>query len=70
MTIPRSHRLGPWYVTDVLGQKSDEKNPVCETVVWPLTLKNPGPRDRSMVTARPGQKSECRRPSSIKTFPY
>ncbi len=29
-------------VTDILGQKSDKKNPVYETVVWQLTLKKPG----------------------------
>ncbi len=34
--------------TDILGQKSDKKNlknTVCETVVWPLMLKKPGPWD-------------------------
>ncbi len=43
-------------VTDVLGQKSVKKNPVCETMVWLLP--------------RLGQKPERRRPSSIKTSPY
>ncbi len=57
-------------VTDIVGQKSDKKNPVCNTVVWTLTLKNPGPGDQGMVTAGPGQKPEHRRPSSIKTSPY
>ncbi len=56
-------------VTDVIGQKSDEKTPVCETVVWPMTLKKPGPGERGMVTAELGQKPERRRPS-IKTSPY
>ncbi len=28
--------------------------------------KTPDPRDRGMVTARPGQKPECRPPLSIK----
>ncbi len=26
-------------VTDVPGQKTGKKNPVCETVVWPLTFR-------------------------------
>ncbi len=56
-------------VTDVLGQKSDKK-PVCETMVWPLTLKELGPGDRGMVTAGPGQKPEHQRPSSMETSPY
>ncbi len=43
-------------VTDVLGQKSDKKTLVSETVVWSLMLKNPGPGNRGMVTAGPGPK--------------
>ncbi len=53
-----------------------KKNPVCETMVWPLTFrskttekkngKNPGPRDQGMVPARSGQKPEHRPPLSIK----
>ncbi len=58
-------------VTDILGQKSDfKKNPNCETMVWPLTLKKPGPGDQGMVTAGLGQKPERWRPLSIKTSPY
>ncbi len=57
-------------VTDFLGQKSDKKNLVCETMVWPLTLKKPDPGNRGMVTAGPSQKPERRRPSSIKTSSY
>ncbi len=57
-------------VTDILCQKSDKKTPICETMVWPLTLKKPGLGDRGMVTASPGQKPECWRPSSNKTSPY
>ncbi len=55
-------------VTDVLGQKSDKKTPVCETVVWPLTswskrtlkikFKKPGLWDRDVSTGRPGQKPD------------
>ncbi len=54
-------------VTDVLGQKSDNKNPVCETMVWPLTLKKPGPGDRGMVTARLGKNLNAgiRRPPKL-----
>ncbi len=33
-------------------------------------VKKTGPEDRGMVTARLGQKPECRRPLSIKTYPY
>ncbi len=57
-------------VTVILGQKSDKKYLVCETVVWPLALKKPVPGDRGMVTAGLGQKPEHRHPSSIKTSPY
>ncbi len=46
-------------VTDVLGQKSDTKKTVCETVVWPLTLKKPGPGDWGMVTTRLGQEPDA-----------
>ncbi len=64
-----------WSLTSQV-KEGIKKNPVCETMVWPLTFwskttflkkrKNPGPRDRGMVTSGPGQKPECRRPSSIK----
>ncbi len=67
------HGLTDWVygmVTDILDQKSDKKNVVCETVVWLLTLKKAGLGDRGMVTARLGQKPERQRPSSIKTSPY
>ncbi len=40
MTIPWSHRPGQWYGHWRPTSKKWQKNPVCETVVWPLTLKN------------------------------
>ncbi len=70
MTIPQSHRPGPWYGHWRPRSKKWFKKPVCETVVWPLTLKKPGSGDQGMVTARPGQKPERRHPSPIKTFSY
>ncbi len=71
MTTPRSHRLGLWYGHwHPTSKKWQKKNPVYETVVWPLTLKKPGPWGRGMVTGRLGEKTECRHPSSIKTSCY
>ncbi len=48
-------------------EKVTEKILVCETVVWPLTLKKPGPGDRGMVTARPVKNLNAgvRRPSKL-----
>ncbi len=51
-------------------EKVKEKNTVCETVVWPLTLKKTGPWDRGMVTGGPGEKPEWRRLLFIKTSHY
>ncbi len=67
MTIPQSHKPGPWYGHWRPRSKKclKKKNPVCETMVWPLTLKKPGLEDRGTVTAEPGQKPEHWRPSSI-----
>ncbi len=71
MTISQSHRPGPWNGHWCpRSKKWYKKNPVCETVVWPLTLKKPGPGDWGMVTGGPSEKPECWRPLSIKTFPY
>ncbi len=71
MIIPQSHRPGPWYDHwRPTSKKWQEKNPVYETVVWPLMLKKHGLWDRGMVTGRPGEKPECQRLSSIKTSHY
>ncbi len=73
MTIPRSHRpclwYGHWHPTSKKWQKKKKKT-VCETMVWPLMLKNPGLWDRGMVTDGPGGKPEHWHPSSIKTSRY
>ncbi len=70
MTIPQSHRLGPWYGHWHPRSKKGLKKPVCEAVLWLLTLKKPSPRDRGMVTGGPGEKPEHRCLSFIKTSPY
>ncbi len=52
MTIPQSHRLGPWYGHwRPMSKKWQKKNPLCETVVWPPTLKKPDPWDRGTILA-------------------
>ncbi len=70
--IPRSHRPGPWYCHWCpMSKKWQKKNPVCETVVWPLTLKKTRcVRPFDEVTGGLCQKPGRRRPSSIKTSPY
>ncbi len=68
MIIPWSHRLGPWCGHwRPMSKKWQKKNPVCETAVWSLTLKKPGPGDRGTIIGRPGEKPECRvrRPSKL-----
>ncbi len=71
MTIPRSHRPGPWYGHwRPTSKRWQKKNLVCETAIWPLALKKPGLWDWGMVTGGPGEKPERRHPSSIKTSRY
>ncbi len=70
MTIPQSHRPGPWYGH---GHPRSEKW-LKKLGLWDrgmaTDVKKPGLWDRGMVTGGPGEKPECWRPSPVKTSCY